>query len=186
MADAIVEAAAPGESARLFEYGAGTGLVTEALGDRVGSALLADSSAGMRDVMAAKVADGRLANATITDLNLADPRAQLPAERFDLIVTVLTLHHVEDLDLVLGRFADMLDFNGQLCIVDLDAEDGSFHGEGFSGHHGFDRDGLADRLRAAGFDDARVTDCGELERDEGSYSMFLAVARSTSLSTNGT
>src|SRR5690606_18584865 len=43
-------------STRLLEYGAGTGLVTQALRDAVGPVTLADTSAGMRDVMQAKVA----------------------------------------------------------------------------------------------------------------------------------
>ncbi len=176
VADAIVAAVAPDRSTRLLEYGAGTGLVTEALGDRVGPALLADSSAGMRDVMASKVADGRLRDARITDLDLASDGFKLPGERFDLIVTVMVMHHVTELDRVLGRFRALLAAGGHLCIADLDAEDGSFHGEGFAGHHGFDRGELAGRLRVAGFDVVEVSDCGRLERDDGSWPMFLAVA----------
>ena len=179
VADAIVAATRPDPSVQLLEYGAGTGLVTEALGDRVGTALLADTSAGMREVMAGKIADGRIPNARIIDLDLADAEAELPDERFGLIVTVLTLHHVDELDRVLGRFAELLDHDGHLCVVDLDAEDGSFHGAGFAGHHGFDRRAFADRLRSSGFDDVTVSDCGELTRDDGTYSMFLAVARRT-------
>ncbi len=175
VADAIVAATSPGPTTRLFEYGAGTGLVTEALGDRVGPALLADTSAGMREVMATKVADGRLAGARITDVDLAGVSADLPDERFDLVVTVLTLHHVGELDRVLGRFAQLLDPGGHLCVVDLDAEDGSFHGAGFAGHHGFDRQAFGERLRTVGFDEVTVADCGDLVRDDGTFSMFLAV-----------
>lgn len=176
VADAIAAATRPGPTTTLLEYGAGTGLVTEALGGRVGRAVLVDTSAGMRDAMAVKVADGRLVDARIVDLDLERPEAVLPDERFDLILTVLTLHHVTELDRVLGRFREMLAPDGRLCIVDLDAEDGSFHGDGFTGHHGFDRDALAERIRLAGFDAVEVSDCGQLQRDDGAYPMFLAVA----------
>lgn len=176
VADAIVAAVSPSRDTRLLEYGAGTGLVTEALGDRVGPALLADASAGMREVMATKVADGRLRNARVTDLDLAADDATLPDERFDLIVTVMVMHHVTDLDRVLGRFRALLAPGGRLCVVDLDAEDGRFHGEGFTGHHGFDRREIAGRLRAAGFDAVEVSDCGLIERDDGRWPVFLAVA----------
>lgn len=179
LADRIVSEVAPGPHARVFEYGAGTGLVTEALGSRVGPALLADTSAGMREVMATKVADGRLHGARVSDVDLSDPDAVLPDERFDLVLTVLTLHHVDDVDRVLARFHDLLDAGGRLCVVDLDAEDGSFHGEGFAGHHGFDRVELAARLRTAGFDPVDVVDGGEMARDDGTYSMFLAVGTAT-------
>lgn len=179
VADAIVSATAPGPRTTVFEYGAGTGLVTEALGDRIGPAVLADTSAGMREVMAAKVADGRLGAGTrIVDLDLDDAAAEMPTDRFDLVVTVLTMHHVADLDLVLRRFRELTAADGHLCIVDLDAEDGSFHGDGFGGHHGFDRDELAAQLHTAGFAEVEFSDCGEIRRDDGDYPMFLAVARS--------
>lgn len=176
VADAIVAATRPGPATTLLEYGAGTGLVTEALGSRIGPAVLVDTSAGMRDAMAAKVADGRLVDVRIVDLDLERPDAVLPDERFDVIITVLTLHHVTELDRVLGRFRDLLAPEGHLCIVDLDAEDGSFHGDGFTGHHGFERDALAERVRAAGFGAVEVSDCGQLVRDDGEYPMFLALA----------
>lgn len=177
VADAIVAAVSPDGSTSVFEYGAGTGLVTEALGDRVGPAVLADTSAGMRDVMASKVADGRLRDARIVEVDLDDPEVELPRERFDLLLTVLTMHHVADLDRVLRRFAEMSAPGAHLCIVDLDAEDGSFHGEGFGGHHGFDRSGIADSLRSAGFEDVGVSDCGSIRRDDGEFTMFLAVGQ---------
>lgn len=176
VADAIVAATAPDPTTRLLEYGAGTALVTEALGERVGPVLLADTSAGMREVMESKIAEGRLRDARVVDLDLGADEVEIPEEQFDLIVTVLTMHHVMDLDRVLARFADLLAGDGRLCIVDLDAEDGSFHGEGFTGHHGFDRDALAEQLRAVGFDEVEMSDCGRLDRPDGSYSMFLAVA----------
>lgn len=178
VADAIVGAVSPSTATTVFEYGAGTGLVTEALGERVGAAVLADTSAGMREVMASKVTDGRLRDDTrIVDVDLDAEEVELPTERFGLLVTVLTMHHVADLDRVLRRFAGMATPGGHLCVVDLDAEDGSFHGEGFGGHHGFDRAGIVDSIRAAGFVDAQVTDCGSIRREDGEFPMFLAVGR---------
>lgn len=185
VADAVLSATGVDRSARVFEYGAGTALVTEALGDRVGPSVLADTSAGMREVMATKVADGRLPRSRVVDWDLGAESIPSIDERFDLIVTVLTLHHVEDVDRVLGRFADLLAPGGRVAVADLDAEDGSFHGDGFTGHHGFERDDLVRRLVAAGLDEVTVSDCGVLERDEGTYPMFLAVARSSQARTGG-
>lgn len=176
VADAVVAATAPTPATRTFEYGAGTGLVTEALGERVGAATLADTSVGMRAVMADKVSDGRLRDATIIDLDLDAETVELPRHEFDLIVTVLVMHHVDNPDRVLGRFAEMLAHGGHLCIVDLDAEDGSFHGDGFSGHHGFDRGELTGLLHTAGFSNVTVSDCGSITRQDGDFPMFLAVA----------
>lgn len=179
VADAIATATGSSTATTLLEYGAGTGLVTEAMGDRVGPAVLADTSAGMRAEIEAKVLDGRLSNGTrVLDLDLDAPGTRLPDERFDLVVTVLTLHHVEDPDRVLRRFTELTSPGGHVCVVDLDTEDGSFHGEGFGGHNGFDRDEVAGLLRRAGLVEVAVSDCGVVARDDGDYPMFLAVGLS--------
>lgn len=177
VAELIRDAAGLDGTQPLLEYGAGTGLVTQALGDAAGPVTLADTSAGMREVLAAKIDAGALpAGARVWDLDLATDPAP-PGEQFGCIVTVLTMHHIPDHAVVLGRFAELLDAGGHLCVVDLDAEDGSFHGEGFGGHHGFDRRELAAQLADAGFADVRFVDAGEIERHDGTYSMFLATAR---------
>jgi SAM-dependent methyltransferase len=177
---AVRLALALGPDARVLEYGAGTGLVTQALlelvdADAISAVTLADASQGMRDAMAAKVAAGALpADAQISSLDLtADP---VPTERFDLVMTVQVLHHVHELDRVLAGFAELLEPGGHLCIVDLEAEDGSFHGEGFAGHHGFHRSELDADLRAAGFTDVAFEDAYRMEKDGRTYPLFLAIA----------
>lgn len=175
VAEAIVAAVPLTASTRLFEYGAGTGLVSEALGGHVGAITLADTSAGMREVMEQKVAGGALPGARIWALDLSSDVP--PAEQFDLIVTVMALHHIAEPDPVLAGFASLLAPGGHLCIVDLDHEDGSFHGDGFAGHHGFHRPELAGQLATAGFGDVTFADCHEMLRDGVPYLLFLAVAR---------
>lgn len=161
-------------SMRLLEYGAGTGLVTEALRDRVGPVTLADTSAGMRSVMDAKVESGALTDATIWSLDLADEPP--PADRFDLIVTVMTLHHIENLGTVLRAFARLLNSDGHLCVVDLEEEDGSFHGADFKGHHGFRRADLDAALHDAGFEAVEFETCYQVERHGDTFPLFLATS----------
>lgn len=174
VADGINATVPLGPAIRMLEYGAGTGLVTQALRDHVGPVTLADSSEGMRAVMQAKIDAGTLTAARIWALDLETDAP--PREQFDLIVTVMALHHIVDLARVLASFAALLAPGGHLCIADLDHEDGSFHGEGFAGHHGFRRAELADRLAAAGFGEATFQDCHEMVRDGVAYGVFLAVA----------
>ncbi|MEO6122553.1 MAG: methyltransferase domain-containing protein [Ilumatobacteraceae bacterium] len=164
-------------SMRLLEYGAGTGLVTQALRDAVGPVTLADTSTGMRDVMRSKIASGALTDARVWDLDLAtDP---VPDERFDLIVSVLTMHHIENTGAVLAGFATLLDDNGTLCVVDLDKEDGSFHGADFEGHRGFDRSALSADLAVAGFTDVVFQDCHHIVHGEVDYPLFLVSCKRT-------
>lgn len=184
VAEAIVAAVPLGPDTRLLEYGAGTGLVTQALRAHVGPVTLADSSAGMRAAMQAKVDAGTLVDARVWALDLATEAP--PDEHFDVIVTVMALHHITDLPPVLASFAALLAPEGRLCIVDLDHEDGSFHGEGFAGHHGFRRPELADQLQGAGFGEVAFSDCFEMLRDGVPYTLFLAVApRARAASTDG-
>jgi len=172
VADAIRDAVAPNGTTRLLEYGAGTGLVTQGLRDHVGPVTLADTSSGMREMIEKKIEAGVLEGARVWDVDLAvDPA---PDETFDLIVTVMTLHHINPLDRVLSAFAALLVSGGHLCVVDLEAEDGSFHGEGFEGHHGFSRTELEAQLKAAGFRDIVFTRCHEVTRETGTYPLFLA------------
>jgi len=175
VARGIRNAVALDGSTRMLEYGAGTGLVTQALRDSVGPVTLADTSTGMREVMRAKIAAGALPDAELWDVDLATQPA--PDDRFDLIVTVLTLHHIDDIDAVLAAFATLLSENGTLCVVDLDKEDGSFHGEGFHGHSGFERAALADQLAVAGFSDVMFHDCHHIVHDGVEYPIFLAICR---------
>jgi predicted TPR repeat methyltransferase len=159
-------------SVRMLEYGAGTGLVTQALRDAVGPVTMADTSAGMRDVMERKIAAGAIPDARVWDLDLATQSA--PDERFELVVTVMTLHHIPKLEPVLAGFARLLVAGGHLCIVDLEEEDGSFHGRDFVGHHGLNRSALEERLHQAGFADVAFQPCYHVVRDNGTYPLFLA------------
>ncbi len=177
VAEAIRAAVPHDSSTRLLEYGAGTGLVSQALADHVGPITLADPSKGMRAMIADKVAVGTLpSDARIWDLDLATD--DVPDDRFDLVVTVMTLHHIHDLAPVLDGFASLLGDGGHLCVVDLEEEDGSFHDSDadFDGHHGFGRAALTGQLEVAGFTGVRFERCHEVEKEGATYPLFLAVS----------
>lgn len=174
VAGAIGHAVPLQPSTRLLEYGAGTGLVSQQLADAVGPITLADSSAGMRTVAEGKIASGTLpANTRVWDLDLST--GDVPDERFDLIVTVMALHHIAELSAVLTSFATLLATGGRLCIVDLEEEDGSFHAADFNGHHGFNQQTLTDQLAAAGFTVNYLNGIFDVAKGDRSYPLFLAV-----------
>ncbi len=165
---------------RLLDYGAGTGLVTQALLGHLEDVqvTVADSSSGMRAALEGKVASGALPPGTrVWSLDLEHDGP--PPERFDLVVSSMVLHHVHDLATVLAGLATLLDDGGLLCVADLDREDGSFHAHlhDFDGHHGFERPELVAALERAGLVDVTVDDCSQIERDGTPYGVFLAVAR---------
>lgn len=159
-----------------FEYGCGTGLLSFALQPYLRHLTLADSSAGMLDVLREKIAASGIVNMTPVLLDLTcDP---LPQERFDITYSLMTFHHIPDTDSILRDLHALLTSPGTLCIADLDSEDGSFHSYGFSGHKGFDRDDLARRAVQAGFRNIGFSTVFNIRKGnpEKNYPVFLMVA----------
>ncbi|MGM0589618.1 MAG: class I SAM-dependent methyltransferase [Bacteroidota bacterium] len=165
-----------------FEYGCGTGQLSFELRDHLGQITLADNSEGMLEVLREKIAAASADDMTPVKLNLTtDP---LPSQRFDLIYTMLTLHHIPDTELILNQFHALLNSSGYLCIVDLDEEDGSFHGHDVEDvHKGFDRDKLASLAKTSGFTDISFSTAYQLEEEvdeQGTtktFPIFLMVAQ---------
>ena len=157
----------------------GTGLLSFELRGDVGPITLADSSEGMLEVLRDKIAASGATNMTPMKLDLAaDP---LPADRFDLVYNLMTLHHIPDTERALRSFHALLRPNGWLAICDLDKEDGSFHDPGFDGHKGFDRSVVEQKLRDLGCLDVYTVTAYELERERGGmkrvYPLFLLLGR---------
>jgi ubiquinone/menaquinone biosynthesis C-methylase UbiE len=162
-----------------LDYGCGTGLLSFPLRDALGAIAMADSSSGMLDVVREKIAAQGATNMKPLKLDLlADPA---PNQKFDLIVSSMTLHHVPDTDAILRVFHDLLQPGGYLCIADLDQEDGSFHGVEIDVHHGFDRAALSRRAANAGFADVRFQTVFSIAREQATgtrdYPVFLMTAR---------
>jgi ubiquinone/menaquinone biosynthesis C-methylase UbiE len=157
-----------------FEYGCGTGLLSFALQPFLGPIMLADSSTGMLEVIKEKIAASGIKNMTPLKLDLAvDP---LPMERFDLVYTLMTLHHIPDTADILKKFLAILEPSGSLCVADLDKEDGSFHDYDFGGHNGFDRQQLKELLLQIGFIKVRFTTPFAMKKAAQVYPLFLVVA----------
>jgi ubiquinone/menaquinone biosynthesis C-methylase UbiE len=159
-----------------LEYGCGTGLLSFALQADLGKITLADSSTGMLEVLERKIASSRTGNMTPLRLDLAVDA--LPDERFDLVYTLMTLHHIPDAGRILQCFHTLLNPGGVLCIADLDKEDGSFHSHeaGFNGHNGFERAERDRMFSGVGVVNIHISTCHEMIKNARRYSLFLAVA----------
>lgn len=165
--------------ARVLEVGAGTGLLGFALCGRAGHVTLADGSAEMLAVAREKLRGQGARNVDVRQLDLeADP---LP-DVYEVICAQLVLHHVKDTAALLRKLHGGLVPGGHLCISDLDAEDGAFHGPGFEGHDGFDRQALGARMVEAGFEPPEFETAFEIRKEvaaggERNFPVFLAIAR---------
>jgi 2-polyprenyl-3-methyl-5-hydroxy-6-metoxy-1,4-benzoquinol methylase len=170
---------------RAIEIGAGTGLLGLSLLGSVGSVVITDPSEGMVSMARRKIIAAGIANA---DTLVYDVPAEPPVgSPFDVAVSLLALHHVVDTDAVLRSIHGLLEPGGQMALIDLDAEDGSFHGhDAESIHHGFDRDTLMHAATSAGFVELDWRIVHHLERDGRTYPLFLLTGRKAMSSLAGT
>lgn len=164
-----------GADDRVLDFGSGTGLLATAIAPKVQQVTALDMSAAMLDVLAAK----GVANIVPVQGDVAHFAKAHPAE-FDAIVSCMALHHVRDTAALLADFAHLLKKGGRVALVDLYAEDGSFHGtpednqhKGVQ-HHGFEPAHLTALATVAGLKDIAFDAIGAITQRNGrSYPLFL-------------
>lgn len=177
VASEIIARTTPG--GHWLDYGAGTGALGLSLLGHAEQVTLADSSAGMLAAAARKIADAGLADQVDTielDLGSSD---QAGRARYAGVVSLLTLHHIDDAAAAVRRLAALVRPGGWLALADLDAEDGSFHGaqSPHAHHHGFDRAAVVDWLRAAGLAEIESGTADTLLKNGRDYPVFLVTGR---------
>ena len=164
-----------------LEFGCGTGLISLNLYDKLDKITCIDTSSGMIKQLEDKVAEHNLDKITVTQLNINDVH-DLKSE-YDIIYSSMSLHHVTSLEETLQNFYDLLQGGGQLCIVDLDKEDGSFHSQesNFLGYNGFEQKELSQLLEQVGFNNVISETFYNDERSIGNrnieYSLFIMKAQ---------
>jgi len=147
---------------RALEYGAGTGITSFLLKDNLKEITLMDNSTEMVKVMNEKIMATNVKN--MKALNFDLDHQEYNDGTFDLIFTQMVLHHVLDSDLIIRKFSKILNPGGYLAIADLTPEDGSFHGEGFTGHNGFNIHDLSQTLMKNGLKDISHKICFVIDR----------------------
>jgi SAM-dependent methyltransferase len=164
-----------------LEFGSGTGLVSFQLRDRFKAITLVDNSAGMTEVLSEKIRREKIPN--MKPLLMDIYKDNLAISGFDIIYTLLTLHHVKDVTKTFEIFNKMLVRGGYICIGDLITEDGSFHSGDpeFDGHKGFDTVELKKLLELNGFTTEHEKIFSVIEREHHQeikkYPLFLIIGK---------
>jgi ubiquinone/menaquinone biosynthesis C-methylase UbiE len=140
-----------------MEYGAGTGLMSFLLSKHFSHITLLDNSREMVNVMREKLTAPEFTHMNALSINLEVE--DYNDGKFDCIYSQMVMHHVKAIDSVLSRFFRLLNPGGYLAIADLYEEDGSFHGDGFDGHNGFNVEELAETLSKFGFHQIKTRPC---------------------------
>jgi tRNA (cmo5U34)-methyltransferase len=163
-----------------MEYGAGTGIASFLLSDILKEITLMDNSSEMVRITKEKIKAAGATNLKVLNFDLEhnDLDGKI---KFDLIFTQMVLHHVTDIEAIISKFSKLLKAGGFLAIADLYKEDGSFHGEGFTGHKGFDPEDLSAILSENQFKDIDYSTCFIIDREISEaetrqYAVFLLTA----------
>jgi 2-polyprenyl-3-methyl-5-hydroxy-6-metoxy-1,4-benzoquinol methylase len=183
VAEAVRAAVRLSREIRAIEIGAGTGLLGLHFAGDLASLLLTDTSTGMLEVATEKIRRDHLTNVTAASYDLLHDPA--PTGPFDLLLSLLVLHHLDDTAAAFRAMFGLLGPSGRIALADLDTEDGTFHDADAEGiHHlGFDRERVAALARAAGFVDLGFSTADVIEKDGRTYPLFLLTARRPGLAT---
>jgi len=157
----------------VLDFGAGTGLISARIAPLVERIVAADTSQAMLDKLEQKPELQSKVSTVCRDI-LDQPLD----ERFDLIVSAMALHHVEDTSHLMQTFVEHLNDGGMVALADLDSEDGSFHPPETEGvfHQGFDRDELGSLMQSLGFENIEFVTAHTVDGDEKDYPIFLVTA----------
>lgn len=165
----------------LLDFGCGTGLISLHLQPHVRSLRGVDTSAGMLEVFQGKLKERGITNVSTV---LLDPARETRIDGgFHLVASGMTMHHIADVGALFKEFYRILLPGGQVCIADLDAEDGSFHSDKTGVmHFGFDRPQMASMLASAGFVEIGQMTAARIIKDDETqkkreYTVFLMTAR---------
>jgi tRNA (cmo5U34)-methyltransferase len=165
-----------------LEYGAGTGITGFLLKDYFREVILMDNSPEMTRVAKQKIIDYEADNMRAVHFDLE--KSDYPGAKFDIIIAQMVLHHISDIETILKRFSLMITRGGYLAIADLYKEDGSFHGDSFRGHYGFDTEELSLLLTRYGFKNISHRKCFTVRRQVSDdkikeFDIFLLIAISS-------
>lgn len=162
----------------LLDYGCGTGLLGFSLAEDVAETTFCDTSTGMLEQVKAKAERRPDLKVHVETTNLCERPFEVP---FDVAVSLLVLHHVENLDALFANLNQSLKLGGRFCWIDLVEEDGSFHGESVVPHNGFSKEQVFGLFEAHGFRvETYSTEISRKKEVNGAwrdFPLFLAVGQ---------
>jgi 2-polyprenyl-3-methyl-5-hydroxy-6-metoxy-1,4-benzoquinol methylase len=157
----------------VMDFGAGTGLISSYVAPLVRKIVAVDTSTAMLSELVSKPALQGKVEAVCQDI------MEKPIDgKFDLIMSAMAMHHVENTHKLIQTFAEHLKSGAMVALADLDKEDGSFHPDDAEGvfHHGFERDELQAILEDHGFEDVRYLTAHTVNKEEKQFPIFMVIA----------
>src|SRR5665647_778450 len=180
IANSIIGAVPLNAEMDMLDFGCGTGLLTLRLQPLVRSIIGVDSSAGMLAVLENKIQMQQLTNIQTKHLDVE--KGEVLTGAYDLVVSSMTLHHVQEIKPLLAQFYKVMKPGGHLCLADLDPDNGHFHGNNAGVFHfGFDHQVLQQAIAGVGFIKIDFRQASEIVRfypgGVRPFAIFLVTAR---------
>ncbi len=173
IAELIVKNIKLDKKMKLMDFGAGTGLLSYFVAPFVSKITAVDNSPSMLLEFENKCNEF----VCETEVIEKDLSTDTLDEKFDGIISSMTIHHLEDTVALFKKFYNMLNDGGFIAIADLDTEDGSFHSDGTGVfHHGFDREVLEAIAEEAGFKEIRFELASTINKPHRTFTVFLMTA----------
>ncbi|MDH6422023.1 putative AdoMet-dependent methyltransferase [Polynucleobacter sphagniphilus] len=169
----IIKNVALDESMHVLDFGAGTGLIASQVAPYVKKITAVDVSESMLEKLISK-----LELIDKVEVLCQDITVKPIGIKYDLIMSAMAMHHVQDTDNMIKQLAAHAKLGGKIALADLDAEDGTFHSKGTEGvyHNGFDRNVFEIILKRYGFRDIHFETALTFQGENDSYTIFLALA----------
>lgn len=165
----------------LLDVGGGTGLLSMYLHRNFSQITIADTSSEMLAQAQQKIEASHISN---IDTLLIEKGISEISSKFSAIISLMTLHHLKNINEFLYTAYRLLNDDGLLMIADLYKEDGTFHrsNKEFDGHNGFDIEQFERQLRSNGFTVESVKEYFQIEKEiaPGSirtFPLFFLVAQ---------
>lgn len=172
IANAILNSVQFDKSMHIADFGSGTGLLLERIAPKVGKITAIDISSSMNEQLRNKQAQ-LPCELEILELDLTTTNID---QRFDGIISSMTMHHVKDVAAMFKKFYGLVKEGGFIAIADLDSEDGSFHSEDTGVFHcGFERQQFEQAATDAGFKNVTVETASVVQKPQGKFGVFLLV-----------
>ena len=173
IAELIVKNIELSTTMEVMDFGAGTGLLSFFVAQKVAKIVAVDNSPSMLEEFDKKSVEFD----SKTEILEIDLSKQSIDRKFDGIISSMTIHHLEETKALFSKFYEMLEKDGFIAIADLDSEDGSFHSDNTGVYHyGFDRKELEEIAKEVGFSNITFETASIIEKPQCDFSVFLMTA----------
>ncbi|MEA3228786.1 MAG: class I SAM-dependent methyltransferase [Campylobacterota bacterium] len=172
IADAIQEKIVLNKEMEVIDFGTGTGLLGFLIAEDVKQVHGIDTSKNMLQKLEEKNSPELFIKTYCQDI------IKIPlTQKFDGLVSSMTLHHIEDLKLFFTTIFNTLNKNGFIAIADLTIEDGTFHSNNDGVFHfGFDKNELSTIVKECGFKDVKFEVINSIKKPHKDFDIFLLSA----------